>query len=1038
MRHREKRRLAIEMQKLNEEKERELMKMQLGDAYVEPQPKRRKNARIQKPEEEGNKRKRSSYKGLTEEEKKEKEKERKQIQKQDPEFKEKMRNNSKNWYYKNKQLCYSYCRVSTLKNQMKKAEKVLQDLRQKCKEEKRAAGINVPDDESIESSPSPPPDPGFDYSDGENDESKSNAQEKPVKPKKIMPKRKFIRRVIIQDSGSEENDDSDRDPDFGSGASDDSDDDKTDIEEEFKPKRSRGRPGGSKTQKDRVPKVKKPRKEKKARKEKEKKEGKISWSNNPEVLQYFGIRDTFKDEEMFDFSSKDLKCPKCQETFEAAAKLIKHKPCYKSTKCHICQAEFEGEQTLSPHLKHHLRDYLPYKCKKCDFKAGIISRARYHGLSHCEKPFYCLFGKETDKACTKEYQYKDGLAVHIRTRHLGQRFVCPACSYVVPTPERFDKHMKRNHGIETTTEVPAGEDVSESIKKLMHLKKVEATRKCKIKFKCVDPHCTRRYADRRKRNDHVKKYHPQLRHLIPVIPKPSRRIRTQKLRQDGEAEMDEELKKKMAQEKAGEEANSSIEKPDPFMVEVPVEPEPPPIKFNSDQEAIEYARQFVGAELTEKESDIPLLYSADIRINNIQEVCQYCSKVYDRKDKLLTHQPCLSRRNGSTDGHLICPVCSRIFNVMPVLLRHVGFHHKPFSCKKCEFGTPIPKDMIRHVQGVHRNFKPYFCKWEGCYSPRYMDSEHMMGHVLKDHLKVMPFKCDCGMEYSSKDSLGFHQRVRCKRTEEDIIHCDYCREQFIHLNNFKVHMTRKHKNIQDYDFAPKEIQWRKRMEERKKQRSLTLPIIERRKNKPRFQPGDEEHVPTSAKKPRKPRGSKKTMRSPSPPVRRMTTRASTASASTARHTTIYNEDSDPQQFHNAYYTVNQTPFNNQQHVNNTFISYGQNQIVPSQQYTPQGHFFNSFSQNTPGHYFDPYGNQAMNFDHFQQQIQTASTSAGHHGSVPHHNNHHLQDQQTHQSQFPGIYPNFVTGLTIDGSFIVDSDCSNPERQREAQIYSPAE
>ena len=84
--------------------------------------------------------------------------------------------------------------------------------------------------------------------------------------------------------------------------------------------------------------------------------------------------------------------------------------------------------------------------------------------------------------------------------------------------------------------------------------------------------------------------------------------------------------------------------------------------------------------------------------------CQECNKDYTTKQALVAH---LKVKHGPapTVEQLTRPTCSKVFEVIKTMCKHMASHKGPFHCrvKGCSAGLfLLPKCLNRHMEGKHR------------------------------------------------------------------------------------------------------------------------------------------------------------------------------------------------------------------------------------------------------------------------------------------------------------------------------------------------
>ena len=195
--------------------------------------------------------------------------------------------------------------------------------------------------------------------------------------------------------------------------------------------------------------------------------------------------------------------------------------------------------------------------------------------------------------------------------------------------------------------------------------------------------------------------------------------------------------------------------------------------------------------------------------------CPKCDQEFDTKSTLLFHKPCRYKKLYSNPT---CPICHEKWppKQIKTCFSHMEskhFHSKKFKCLICpqeKEATTIKKDsMVRHCLRIHIRSKSFSCLWPDCGKGfRY----HCSGlkHIMADHLKKMPFKCDiCDKGFLSKPTAEYHSLIHKTSLFERITYfskrlfyqcpLEGCPNKNIHqLEDLRSHLNFRHPNG-DYD-----------------------------------------------------------------------------------------------------------------------------------------------------------------------------------------------------------------------------------------------
>ncbi|KAK5876619.1 hypothetical protein CesoFtcFv8_025954 [Champsocephalus esox] len=141
-------------------------------------------------------------------------------------------------------------------------------------------------------------------------------------------------------------------------------------------------------------------------------------------------------------------------------------------------------------------------------------------------------------------------------------------------------------------------------------------------------------------------------------------------------------------------------------------------------------------------------------------------------------------------GPKVCPVCSRGFDSVKTLNRHVQCHteDRPYHCIHC-------KKRFKHMHGLKRHQIYAIChkkitrfSWKkelraGPSQSEVAGAEQQQGTPLK-----IPVWCsNCGKHFEYPFALKEHQENVCKVEMSDIMRCDDCGKEFKSMTMLKVH-----------------------------------------------------------------------------------------------------------------------------------------------------------------------------------------------------------------------------------------------------------
>ncbi|XP_066590148.1 zinc finger protein 624-like [Prorops nasuta] len=135
------------------------------------------------------------------------------------------------------------------------------------------------------------------------------------------------------------------------------------------------------------------------------------------------------------------RCEQCDKLFVNEIKFTKHCQKYhkKSYSCLHCTETFQNWSLLCLHKKkNHLNEY---KCKDCDKVFFKKARLKAHSKLHTESPLLkCPYDQ-----CHRSYAYKRNLDLHIRTKHLNEKYICDICSTAICSKQKLISHIQTIH-----------------------------------------------------------------------------------------------------------------------------------------------------------------------------------------------------------------------------------------------------------------------------------------------------------------------------------------------------------------------------------------------------------------------------------------------------------------------------------------------------------------------------------------------------------------------------------------------------------------
>ncbi|XP_035638330.1 zinc finger protein 711-like [Oncorhynchus keta] len=139
-----------------------------------------------------------------------------------------------------------------------------------------------------------------------------------------------------------------------------------------------------------------------------------------------------------------------------------------------------------------------------------------------------------------------------------------------------------------------------------------------------------------------------------------------------------------------------------------------------------------------------------------------------------------------------CDVCEKGFHRPSELKKHAETHKgaRLHQCRHCDFKTPDPFILSRHILSVHTKDLPFKCK--RC--RRGFRHQLELKKHMKTHSGRKVYQCQY-CEYSSSDASGFKRHVISIHTKDYPHRCDYCTKGFRRPSEKSQHIARHHKDI---------------------------------------------------------------------------------------------------------------------------------------------------------------------------------------------------------------------------------------------------
>uniref|UniRef100_A0A1A8QVF0 Zinc finger protein 473 n=1 Tax=Nothobranchius pienaari TaxID=704102 RepID=A0A1A8QVF0_9TELE len=139
--------------------------------------------------------------------------------------------------------------------------------------------------------------------------------------------------------------------------------------------------------------------------------------------------------------------------------------------------------------------------------------------------------------------------------------------------------------------------------------------------------------------------------------------------------------------------------------------------------------------------------------------------------------------------HKVCPVCSRAFDSIKTLNRHLQCHteDRPYHCIHC-------KKRFKHMHGLKRHQIYAICYkkttrffWRKESRAGSSHSEASSADAQQGPLKIPVWCSNCGKHFEYPSALKEHQEKVCKVEFRDVMKCDDCGKEFKSMTMLKVH-----------------------------------------------------------------------------------------------------------------------------------------------------------------------------------------------------------------------------------------------------------
>ncbi|XP_058812695.1 zinc finger protein 93-like isoform X2 [Topomyia yanbarensis] len=198
-----------------------------------------------------------------------------------------------------------------------------------------------------------------------------------------------------------------------------------------------------------------------------------------------------------------------------------------------------------------------------------------------------------------------------------------------------------------------------------------------------------------------------------------------------------------------------------------------------------------------------------IRDHRLSLKCEYCDKIFHRRNKLKEH---VTRVHEKAEKYE-CNLCHRVVHSLESYNSHLKMHmsEKTYECDLCpmKFYTAGNLGLHKRIHSGNANYKPHK-DWSGHYTvthepgqdkkytcklcgKSYSKTVMKINNHLKNHFKEI--KCDrCELKFVNESQLKTHYVVHTGIRQYK---CEFCGKDFLHKNNLTQHL-KLHRNEQNY------------------------------------------------------------------------------------------------------------------------------------------------------------------------------------------------------------------------------------------------
>ncbi|XP_059047312.1 zinc finger protein 878-like [Achroia grisella] len=174
--------------------------------------------------------------------------------------------------------------------------------------------------------------------------------------------------------------------------------------------------------------------------------------------------------------------------------------------------------------------------------------------------------------------------------------------------------------------------------------------------------------------------------------------------------------------------------------------------------------------------------------------CDLCGRIFRRKQNIVSHMYTVHYQGTGPDIH--CKFCLKQFNTERNLRRHIAQLHNPSvkysTCNECNRSFKARNSLIEHIRINHSQEKDVI-KCHMC-NKAYTNNRNLKRHIEMFHGEKGEYRCSiCPKVYTSNQSLRRHLRTAHCVDDQDTVQCTYCEKWIPGKDNLDSHLSFFHK-----------------------------------------------------------------------------------------------------------------------------------------------------------------------------------------------------------------------------------------------------